>query len=276
MFTLKEIKKNLEAVSVIKNIAFTYQEIANLKIKKIRERALKNREFFEELLEIYARVKTASIFLKSNKRQKNYFLGAKKERVVVFLSANHLFYGGLLSEIWSKVLTFLRIDKKADLAIIGKVGKQLAEGFGIKKFFFFELDDEHPEENNIEKIVAFIKQYKDIIVFYGRYKNALSQEAVASKITELELKKGRKVTQYIFEPSPEAIIEFFEREIIVVLFHQCLLEHQLARYASRVIAMYQATEKAKEIEVKLMSIMRKLKKQLITKKQIELFSKISI
>ncbi len=275
MLTLKEIKKNLEAVSVIKNVVLTYQEIANLKMKKIREKAFKNREFFDQLLEIYKRVKTAFLFFKKNKGQKDYFLSAKKERVVVFLSANHLFYGGLMSEIWSKIFSFFQVNK-ADLAIVGRVGQHLVEGFGVKKFFFFELDDDQPEEKNVEKIVSFIKQYKEIIVFYGRYKNVLSQEVVASKITELEIGKKGESKQYIFEPSPEAIVEFFEREIIATLFHQCLLEHQLARYASRVIAMYQATEKAKETERKLIAKMRKLKKQSATKKQIELFGKISI
>ena len=46
MATLKEIKENLEMIATIKNIASTYQEIANLRMQQIREKVLKNREFF--------------------------------------------------------------------------------------------------------------------------------------------------------------------------------------------------------------------------------------
>jgi F0F1-type ATP synthase gamma subunit len=55
-------------------------------------------------------------------------------------------------------------------------------------------------------------------------------------------------------------------------FNQAILEHQLSRYATRMIAMYQASEKAKERKRKLEIEKKKLERQLFNKKQIELFS----
>jgi len=281
MSTLKEIRKNLEMVSTIKNVAITYQEIANLKMKQIREKVLKNRETFRELLDTYQRIKSAYLFsLKKGwiKKEKISFRRAEKESVVVFLSANQFFYGALILDIWKEIQKYLK-NNKADLAIVGKTGKYLAEGNGFgHKMFYFELNDTSPEEEKIERILEFIKNYKKIVIFHGRYEKVLSQKPIMSEISG-KLPHGEEVEKaqsYLFEPSPEAVLEFFETEIIVVLFSQTILEHQLARYASRVMAMYQATENTKKLERKLSIVENKLKRQRLNKKQIELFSSVGL
>lgn len=281
MPTLKEIKENLETISTIKNIVRAYQEIANLRMKLIREKVLKNREFFKKLSDTYQRIKSAYLFsLKKGwvRKRKTSFLQPKKKSVVIFLSANKFFYGTLILDIWQKIQEYLK-EKGADLAVVGRIGKYLAErgGFG-HKMFYFELDDEKPETERIEAIIEFVKNYKEIIVFQGRYETVLSQSVVMSKISGgLPLKeKVEKVKTYLFEPSAEAVLEFFEREIIATLFNQTILEHQLARYASRVIAMYQATENAKNLEKKLKLIENKLARQRLNKRQTEFFGSVKL
>ncbi len=281
MPTLKEIRKNLEMISTIKNIASTYQEIANLRMKQIREKVLKNRESFRELLNTYQRIKSAYLFsLKKGwiRKEKISFRRAEKETVVVFLSANQFFYGALILDIWKEIQKYLE-KNKADLAVVGKTGKYLAEGNGFgHKMFYFELNDVKPKEKRIGEIIEFIKNYKKIIVSHGRYEKVLSQKPIMNEISgKLPFEeKFEKVYPYLFEPSPEAVLEFFETEIIAVLFNQTILEHQLARYASRVMAMYQATENTKNSEQRLSIVENKLKRQKLNKKQIELFSSIKL
>jgi F-type H+-transporting ATPase subunit gamma len=281
MPTLRKIKENLEVIETIKNITNVYHEIANLKMKRVREGVLRNRKFFEELLSVYQKVKSAYLFSfkKEGAEGKEVsFLEGRKERIIIFLSANQFFYGSLILDVWSKVFSYLT-ENKADLLVVGRLGKYLAEsaGFG-HKMFYFELNDEKPEERNIAAIIEFIKDYKKIIAFYGRYKTVLSQEPAMNEISELPFEEmaDKKVKKYLFEPSPEAVLEFFEKEIIAVLFNQCILENQLARYASRVIAMYRARENAKDLRGELEKIKNKLVRQALNKEQIELFAKIKI
>ena len=278
MPTLKEIKENLEMISTIKNIASTYQEVANLRMQEIRQNVLKNRDFFKELLETYQRIKAAYLFsLKKGwtKEEKTFFRQTKKEKVIIFFSANQFFYGPLILEIWREVQRYLT-NNKADLAVVGRTGKYLAEnsGFG-HKMLYFELDDVKPEEEKVREMLEFIKDYKKIMVFHGRYEKVLSQKPAISEISEkLPLEEEEKEIHYLFEPSPEAVLAFFETEIIASLFNQTIFEHQLARYASRVMAMYQATENAKNVRKKLSMVKNKLLRQKLNKKQIELFSSI--
>jgi len=268
---LKKIKEDLKAVSNIETITRTYQEIANLRMNEIRQKVLNNREFIEELSQVYTLAKKAYLVLLKKEKP---FIKRKGERVVVFLSGNERFYGTLFSDIWRELLNYLA-KNKADLAVVGRMGKYLAErsGFG-HKMFYFELNDDKPEKNRLREIIDFIKNYEEIIIFHGRFQTILSQKVVQSNISggvtlEEELEE---VKSYLFEPSPEAVLEFFETELLSAFFNQTILEHRLSKYAARMVAMYQATENAKKRERKLKIEQKKIERQLLNRKQIELFS----
>ena len=283
MASIKEIKENLETISRIKNIASTYQDIANLRMNQIKENVLKNRELFNKLLDTYQKVRLAYFLpLTEKKKEKTVFRQAKKEKVVLFLSADQLFYGTLIIDIWKQVQKYLE-QNKAHLAVVGKTGKRLAENSGLgHKMFYFQLNDVKPEKEKLASILDFIKNYKKIIVFHGKYEKVLSQKPALSEISgelpwqEEKTKKNKPeiIESYIFEPSAEKILDFFEKEIIAVLFNQTILEHQLARYASRLIAMHQANENAKKEQEKLLKVEFKLKNQKQNKKQVEFFNNI--
>ena len=283
MPTLKQIKEDLEATSTIKTITSIYQEIAYLRMNQIRRGVLSNREFIEELSRVYNQIKKSYINslkkkgrLKKEELKKISFIKRNKRRIAVFLSSNQFFYGTLILDIWHNLLNYLN-DSKADLAVVGKTGRYLAERGGFEgKIFYFELDDDNPRKEQMKKIMDFIKNYEEIIVFHGRFSTAISQKPVQDNISggitlELEKELG-KVKNYLFEPSPEDILEFFETELISAFFNQAVLEHRLSRYAARMVAMYQATENAKEIKRKLKIKQKKLQRQLSNKKQIELFA----
>ena len=268
---LKKIKEDLKAVSNIETITRTYQEIANLRMNEIRQKVLNNREFIEELSQVYTLAKKAYLVLLKKEKP---FIKPKRERVVVFLSGNERFYGTLFSDIWRELLNYLA-KNKADLAVVGRMGKYLVErsGFG-HKMFYFELNDDKPEKNRLRGIIDFIKNYEEIIIFHGRFQTILSQKVVQSNISggitlEEELEE---VKSYLFEPSPEAVLEFFETELLSAFFNQTILEHRLSKYTTRMVAMYQATENAKKRERKLKIEQKKIERQLLNRKQIELFS----
>jgi len=240
-------------------------------MNEIRQKVLNNREFIEELSQVYTLAKKAYLVLLKKEKP---FIKPKRERVVVFLSGNERFYGTLFSDIWRELLNYLA-KNKADLAVVGRMGKYLAErsGFGYK-MFYFELNDDKPEKNRLREIIDFIKNYEEIIIFHGRFQTILSQKVVQSNISGgVTLKEElEEVKSYLFEPSPEAVLEFFETELLSAFFNQTILEHRLSKYAARMVAMYQATENAKKRERKLKIEQKKIECQLLNRKQIELFS----
>ena len=274
MATLKEIRENLKTIYLIEGIANIYQEIANFRMRKIREKVLKNRNFIEGLSKVYGQIKRSYLALLKKKIVKKTFVKKTKKRAIVFLSANEIFYGKLILEILKEVLNYLR-KEKADLVVVGKIGKYLIKKEEPKlKFFYFDLEDERPEPKQIKKIFDFISNYQKVIIFHGKFETILTQKVKATEITgEIEIEKGiERVKEYLFEPSPEKVVEFFEKEMIFAFFRHAIFEHQLARYATRMMAMHQAVENAKKEIKKLKFKEKKLKSQILDREQIELFS----
>lgn len=275
MAILKEIKENLRAISNIETITNAYQEIANLRMNKIRQRVLDNRDFIEKLSQIYVLAKKASAAERfKNKKTGKNSLKNRGKRLVVFLSSNERFYGTLILDIWKNILNHLT-DFKSDLAVVGRMGKYLAEsdGFG-HKMFYFELEDDEPEKEKIKKIIDFLKNYEEVMVFHGRFQTVLFQKVVQSNVSGgfPEEKETATAKNYLFEPSPKAVLEFFETELISAFFNQAVLENQLSKYTTRMVAMYQASENAKEKKRNIEKEIKKTERQIFNKKQIELFS----
>ena len=274
MASLKKIKNDLETISKIFLIASIYQEIAHLRMVEIRQAVLKIREFLDGLNRVYHLAKRSFFASLEKKSEGIPYILQKQGEVAVFLSANEFFYGTLILDIWQEIQEYLK-EKEAALMVVGKMGKYLVEASGLRlKIFYFELDDEKPEREKIKEIVEFVKNYKKIVVFHGKFETVLSQNAVMTDISggiTLEEKIG-EVKNYLFEPSPETVLEFFETEIVFALFNQTILEHRLARYAARMMAMYQATENAKKIKKEVEKNKKKLEQQISDKKQIEIFS----
>jgi len=106
----------------------------------------------------------------------------------------------------------------------------------------------------------------------------LFQKVVQSDISggTIQEKELGEIKNYLFEPSPEAVLDFFETELISAFFNQTILEHRLSRYATRMIAMYQATRSAKEKRRELEIEQKKLIRQLLNKKQVEMFSGLQL
>lgn len=284
MATLKKINQELKTISTINLIANIYQEIAHLRMAEIRQRVLQTREFLEQLTYVYNLIKKsyfAHLETKSSKKknsEKSFFIKKKKNKILIFLSVNEIFYGTLILNIWKKVLEYIE-KNETDLAVVGKVGKYLAENNGLgDKIFYFELNDDKPEKDKIQGIINFIKEYEKISVIHGKFETILSQTPTIIDISESVSsdKETGELKKYLFEPSPKKVLEFFETEIVSTIFNQTVLEHKLARYAARMVSMYQAGENAKKTKVGLEKIKNKLWWQTLDKKQSEIFSSFNL
>lgn len=267
MSTFKEIEDNLEAVSAIKTIATTYQEISQKEMSKIREKALKNREFIGKLAQVYSKTKEERLKKEDQTERKT----KKEGKVAIFLSANARFYGALLWEVWAQTKEYLE-KNDADLVVIAENGKFFVQNtsFG-EDFTYFDLDDEEPEEGQIKEIIEHIKNYKSISIFHGHFENILKQNSTKTEIPgKLPEKEIDESVGYLFEPSTESVLDFFETELLTAFFNQTFLEHRLARHATRVVAMHQAGENAKERKENLRMTIKRLKRKELDKKQFEI------
>jgi len=148
---------------------------------------------------------------------------------------------------------------------------------------YFDYPDYGDDKGRFAEIVRHLVQYESIHVYYGKFRNIIKQEPDSFEINaqtpintlaEDKAKGKEEEAKYIFEPSLEGILMFFESEMFGSVFQQAINESQLAKFASRMIAMDRASQNILESlgAAKLESL--KLAHRLTNKKQLNSVSGI--
>lgn len=271
--TIREIDQIIEEVNSLKVLTQSFGEIASVKLKRIRTQVERNRLFFNEIAQIFRIVKSYSA-------KKGVNLKKPKASVSVLLTSNERFYGGIDTEV---IRYFIETTTKysTDRIVIGVTGREYLHR--INYFHRFEdliLKVDQPEEKELAQIEQMIKDYKQVIVFYPQIGTILIQKPQSVDITQSSLNQfsnqSNQISNYvIFEPELVKIIEFFDRQIIILLLKQIFFESELARTAARLLSMDQAQLEANKFTGKQKKMRLKIKQDLINKQILENFSSIA-
>jgi F-type H+-transporting ATPase subunit gamma len=285
MVNLKEIVKEIEELFNMRYLVGAYEEIASMRMRKIRNSVLVHREFSEELAEIYQEL-TLSYrdqivrLLKVKGKSKSLSVREHNGKIgVVFLSANGGLFGDILHKTYNAWIKYID-EHEAEPIIIGSYGKKMFESnFPGRPFIFLELSE---EENNLKalKIIAdkFV-EYDNIVIFYSQFISMGQQNvAVMDMLGQEKNAAGQPAAKvhYIFEPSLEKVLEFFENQIFSTILNQTFTESELARYAARMVALDAATE---NISARLKSVdleKRIALHRIANKKQLESISSMAL
>ena len=176
---------------------------------------------------------------------------------------------------------FLEEAKKetSDIVIIGRLGNSLFKNEKVKTAVqYFDFPDNTVDPEALQKIVEYLLVYDKIIAYYGQFQNVVSQKAVATGISGdvPEQDENQPVVKYLFEPSLETILNFFENEIIASIFEQTVSESQLAKFASRMITLDSASENIQTNIKRTSFLQQKLKHRLLNTKQLNTLSGMSL
>lgn len=288
----KLIISEIEFTKTFSFIAQAYEEIAVMKMKKIRKSVVTTREYLAKLSDVFFDVKRSYLKQKQEEsleqklEHKAKPLVEKEKRletVSVFLSANTTLYGDLIGRIFK---LFSEAVKKvdSDIIIIGRVGRRLYEQQENKRpYLYFELPDIQITLEQLKPVIFHLVQYKNIFVYYGRFEDFANQVAIVSNVsgqqpftkseTGLKEKLGM---DFLFEPSLETLLRFFEDLIASSLFRQTVNEAQLARLASRIVSMEKAQDNI-EIQIKKLRFLEtKIIRQEQNNKQLERLAGVAL
>lgn len=287
MKNLKNIVSDREVVRSIGEITQAYQEISVIKMQRIRSGVMKTRAFAESLADIFFDVKS------SYKKQIEEYLGERKkgfhfpfhhaqpvqsepkkeQEALVFLGANTRLHGDIINRTFQSFVEELKKSPTASLVLVGRVAKDLYESAGLQKAYtFFETRDEMPLES-VLPVVYHLKQFQKITVFYGQFFSIMRQEPHASSVSGdqplRDIPEENQDKKFLFEPSLEKILYFFETQVFGALFTQTMQEGQLARLGSRIVAMEQAQNNITGQSRKLTGEYKRLRARQDGKKQVE-------
>lgn len=286
----KIILEEIQALNSLKDLAESYEEIAVIRMQKIKDSVIKTRNFLTKISDVYVDLKSSygrevHELLERRKKGDKHILPTLQKNgktLLVYLSSNGRLYGSVTQKTFKLFVQDLKAEadpSKDDILVIGSAGKEMFENSSVKKQFeYFDIPDTRVEVDHIKQLMQKFVQYEKVYVYYGKFGNVVRQSAFATSITGEDIFETETVAQvpredrFIFEPTLEKIFHFFETQIMANLFSQTLLENQLARHASRVNAMEEALVHIEEESKKLNQQTTRIKHLLQNKKQLETIS----
>jgi ATP synthase F1 gamma subunit len=241
----KTLKEDIAINKDFDLLTRSYQEHAVGQINFARFSVLYSREFSKDLAEIFENVRYSYKSLDVQKGIKKVIKKNKRD-VWILISSNNKLYGGIVMDSFNLFRERIKTANlaKIDLIIIGKQGKIFMDDLNLKiPYEYFELPDTNVTVDYLKKISEKLIFYENVYVFYGKFNNLVSQTAVQVAISgEMSIDDPKTPTthhrtKFLFEPSIEEILSFFENQILQLLLNQTVQEAQLARFASRINAM---------------------------------------
>lgn len=280
----KNIDEDISQLRGLQIIAESYEEIASSRMKKSRGTVLSKRDFISDIENVFDQVKNAYARkiielakTKNGNKGAITFISHNGKNVAVFLSANTGLYGDIINKTFDMFIKEVR-EEGSEVTIVGRHGLSLfLQEMPSTPYTFFDLPDYGSKSSELEKIVEHIVQYEAIHVYYGKFMNVANQKPEMYSISaNLNYKDAQKENKklYLFEPSLEKILVFFEKEIFASLFEQTVSESDLSKSASRMIAMDKASSNVKRYLTELKNEKMKAHHRQFNKKQLNFLASI--
>ncbi|RMD59789.1 ATP synthase F1 subunit gamma [Candidatus Parcubacteria bacterium] len=304
MPAVKEIKRRIKSVNNIKKITKAMEMVAAAKMRRAVETVTKTRPYAElcwqTLLNVATNIPAQTRPLHPLLERHNLV----KKIAVVLITSNRGLCGGFNSVLLNKVKSFLsQLDQKVEVDFIlwGRKGATV-QRWGYNIAAVFTKEDLINETKEVGPVAAFLienfqaKNYNQIILAYTDFINPLKQvprlkqllpldieadkylgqvtmslaaESTNNDIIQPTSKRGGKAI-YLFEPSPETVLEEVLPRLIEIQLFQALLESSASEHSARMGAMRQATEAAEGLVDELNLSYNKARQAAITQEIAEI------
>lgn len=294
MLNRKEVLGEIIRLSTLKELVEAYEEIAAMRMRRIRSTVLRARDFLEGLTTIFQEVKSSYkkqilALMKEKKIKNTSKLSVVKRNgktVCILLSSNTGLYGDIVKKTFLLFNDYVN-KNQADIILIGRLGKLLFEQQNKnKKFNYYEFPDSGIDKDSLVKLIENVVEYERILVFYGKFKNIVYQDATMLDIygdpsltdepEKDDNKTGTNQVAYFFEPTLEEVLKFFEGQMFGSIFEQSVSESDLAKYAARMFTLDKATENIR-VRFKRVEFQRRLiHHRSMNKKQLESLSGLTL
>jgi F-type H+-transporting ATPase subunit gamma len=287
MARINEIKEQQGVVTTVGSFANSLQQIAAMRMVKLRKIVFSSRRFVDEatliLRELHlerSKAMERALGSKSNpisqdSKQNDDFLsleGIKRKAIIVITSDIGL-CGSYNTEIIKKLEVVMPEHPDADYFVIGHKGQNYmtrAVGKFNIKYYPYNI----PEEVSIvdlKPLIGMFYYYTNIYLIYSRFVNTATREVVfmelaVPNIEEVEVSKEKEEGKYIFEPSIDDLIASVSARVRYALFRQQILDSKLSLYTAQMIAMKTAADNAQELLGELQLQYNKAKRKLVDRK----------
>lgn len=276
------LKRRIKTAQNVSKTTKAMQMIAASKLKTAQNAALEARHYAKTISEIIR-----SLTIKLGNEELPYYMEDTKElkkTLLIILSPDKGLCGGLTTNLLKELTAydkseecyFLTVGKKAENYITQSKKELIAS---------FEFGTTLPTLDIIYPITQIVDEYflnkkvGRVKILFSYFSNIfLSRPKIIDVLPVMpESQDVDKISDaFIFEPSLDSVLKFLLKRYIENTLYQSLLESFLSEQASRMIAMQNATNNAKDIIYELTLEYNKARQEKITNEILDISSASNI
>ena len=278
MATLRDIKRRIRSVESTQKITRAMKLVAAAKLRRAQERILEARPYATKMRELLAglvaRAQDTSHPLLTKRT-------TARKRLVVITSDKGL-AGAFNSNVIRNALAFLREQPRTDvtLVMVGKKGRDFfrRRDWQVKSEmlgFFDRLAYSHAQELAGQLMTDYLGGETDeVYLIYNEFRSVAVQRVVRQQLLPIESDPSAAgtgpTTDYIYEPSPEAILASLLPRHVTTQVYRALMESVAGEHGARMTAMEAATKNAKDMIGVLTIQYNKARQERITKELLDI------
>ena len=283
-----KVTKAMEAVSAVK-------------MRKSQERALAGRQYALYALSVLKRVAGSAAGSRHPLMRKRHV----GRLCIVLVTSDKGLAGSLNSAVIREVYRVMKSRgfSKEDVGFVcvGKKGAEHFEkrGFAIEHKIF--LREEEINTRDLSMLARHLtdlfsyEKYDECVVLYTRFLSTMVQDVATHTILPLsfntlerivkdivpvsgryaergeeQIAEETRVAEYLFEPSPEKVLETIVPFLVTVALYHTITESVASEHSARMVAMKNASSKAEEVSEELTLEFNKVRQAAITREVSEL------
>src|SRR5262245_59302925 len=280
MPTLRDIRRRIRSVQSTQKITKAMKLVAAAKFRRAQERILAARPYAIKMSELL------SDLVGRTEGDAHPLLARRatgRKRLVV-ITADKGLCGAFNSNILRASLHFLREHRTVDVTLV-VVGRQARDFYrrresqvqGEMLGFFDRLADSDAKELADDLMNAYLAEDVDEVhLMYNECRSAAVQHVTRRQLLPIEAEAaggdghGAGGGDYIFEPSPDAILASLLPRHVTTQVFRALMESVAGEYGARMTAMESATKNAKEMIDVLTIQYNKARQERITKELLDI------
>jgi len=291
--SLKTIKSKIRGIDKTHKVTKAMEAVSAVKMRKSQERALKGRPYAIAALSILGRV-SASLDVVSHpfiEKREN------KRMCLLLITSDKGLAGGLNSSVLKKAEMVIKESglgmESVGVIAVGRKGYEYFSKRGYSILEYVENLDDAVKAEDLEavtkKTIELFMQssdtaYDHVVVVYNQFRSTFEQDAVARQLLPLNVDEISEVIKaivpergkysdvnghgaqelYTVEPDHETVLNKLLPYLLQIMIYHSLLEAKASEHSARMVAMKNASDKARDLSKELTLALNKARQAQIT------------
>jgi len=281
MATLRDIQRRIRSVQSTQKITRAMKLVAAAKLRRAQERIISARPYATKMAELLGNLVSGQ----GSEGVAHPLLEQREgpRRQIVIITADKGLAGAFNSNIIRRSLEFVRTSNATEVTLV-VVGRKARDFYRRRQFtikrdmigFWDKLAYSHAQELADYFMAQYLEgEVDEVHLIYNEFRSVAVQRPVRVQLlpipkTEAATTQPEAAVDYIYEPSPEAILGDLLPRHVRMQVYRALMESLAGEYGARMTAMEAATKAAKDM-INILSIQyNKARQEKITKELLDI------